>query len=191
MIKEVKREIRILAFDDGPFKPRSQGKVILIGVVFRGGEFMDGLLKTEVEIDGNDAEHRIIDITNKTKHKDQLRVIMLDGITFGGFNTVNIKNINYATGLPVVVVSRKKPNLEEFKSALSKLENRKDRLKAVEDAGPVYPAGKVCFQCVGIDIKDAERVIKTASTRSDIPEPLRVAHLIASGVVLGESVGRA
>jgi hypothetical protein len=37
----------------------------------------------------------------------------------------------------------------------------------------------------------AARIIQITSTRSNIPEPLRVAHLIATGIVLGESRGKA
>ncbi len=191
----IKNEIRILAWDDGPFEFRTKGKDILVGVVFRGGVFMDGLLKTEIDIDGIDAEKNIIQITNKTKHKDQLRLIMLDGITFAGFNTVDIKNLYDKTGLPVIVINRKKPNFNEFKKALKKLPSSEKRLKAVKSAGPIHwvkiKNKRICFQCIGISIKDAEKVIKVTSTRSLIPEPLRIAHLIATGIIKGESVGRA
>ena len=81
-------------------------KCILVGIIFRGGRFMDGILKTEIEVDGDDAERKIISSVKKSKFKD-LRVIMLDGITFGGFNTVNIKNIFEKTKLPVMVINRK------------------------------------------------------------------------------------
>jgi len=37
----------------------------------------------------------------------------------------------------------------------------------------------------------SEGCVKLSSTRSLIPEPIRVAHLIASGVALGESRGGA
>lgn len=193
--RTIKKEIRILAWDDGPFEFKSKGKDILIGVIHRGGSYMDGLLKTEIDIDGTDAEKKIINITNKTKHKDQLRIIMLDGITFAGFNTVDIKNIYEKTKLPVIVINRKKPDFKKFIRSLKNLPNSEKRLKAVENAGKVYwvkvKNKKICFQCYGIEIKDAEKIIKITSTRSLIPEPLRIAHLIATGVVLGESVGRA
>lgn len=190
MIRTIKREIRILALDDGPFEFKTKGKDILIGVIFRGGSFMDGLLKTEIDIDGLDATEKIIEITNKTKHKD-LRIIMLDGITFAGFNIVDIKEIYEKTGLPVIVINRKKPDLEKFKDGMKSLSNYDYRLRAIENAGPFYEFEKLCFQCIGLTIKEAEKIIKTTTTHSEIPEPLRVAHLIATGIVLGESVGRA
>lgn len=34
----------------------------------------------------------------------------------------------------------------------------------------------------GILVKDALRVVRLTSTRSNVPEALRVAHLVASGV---------
>jgi hypothetical protein len=192
--RTIKKEIRILAWDDGPFQFRTKGKDILIGVIFRGGQFLDGLLKTEVEIDGEDATEKIIEKILKTKHKD-LRIIMLDGITFAGFNTVDIKEVYENTGLPVIVVNRKSPDIERFVRVLKDLPNSKKRLNAVKNAGPVYSTSvrnkKVYFQSYGIKKEDAEEIIRTTSTMSLIPEPLRVAHLIANGFVLGESVGRA
>jgi len=190
----IKEEIRILAWDDGPFEFKTKGNDILVGVIFRGGKILDGLLKTEVEIDGIDATEKIIEKTLKTKHKD-IRIIMLDGITFAGFNTVDIKEIYEKTNLPVIVVNRKKPDFKKFIETLKRMSNSRKRLKCVENAGPIYWVSvknkRVCFQCYGIRKDDAAKIIKESSTMSLIPEPLRVAHLIATGFVLGESVGRA
>jgi hypothetical protein len=192
--RAIKKEIRILAWDDGPFEFKSKGKDILIGVIFRGGQFLDGLLKTEVEIDGEDATEKIIEKILKTRHKD-LRIVMLDGITVAGLNTVNIKEIHNKTGLPVIVVNRKKPNVEKFIETLKNMTNPEKRLEAVKDAGPIYSVSiknkRVYFQSCGIKKEDVEEIIRTTSNMSLIPEPLRVAHLIANGFVLGESVGRA
>jgi endonuclease V-like protein UPF0215 family len=192
--RNIKKEIRILAWDDGPFEFKSKGKDILVGVIFRGGQFLDGMLKTEVDIDGTDATEKIIDKILKTKHKD-IRIIMLDGITVAGFNTVDIKEIYKKTKLPVIVVNRKKPDFEKFISSLKRMPEPNRRLKAVENAGPVYWVSirnkRICFQCYGISKDNASKIIKETSTMSLIPEPLRVAHLIATGFVLGESVGRA
>ncbi len=198
MISKVKPEIRILGWDDGPFEPKKGGKTVLVGVVFRGGSFMDGLIKREISVDGTDAEQTIIEAVKKTKFKD-LRVIMLDGITFAGFNTVNIRKVFEETGLPVIAVQRRKPNFPEFLKALERLPHAEERKKAMEDAGEVFWAdikisgreGRIPFQVAGLKPETAREIIKTSSTRALVPEPLRVAHLIATGLVKGESVGRA
>ena len=167
--RTIKKEIRILAWDDGPFEFKSKGKDILIGTIFRGGQFLDGMLKTEVEIDGEDATEKIIEKILKTKHKD-LRVVMLDGITFAGFNTVDIKEIYEKTKLPVIVINRKKPNLEKFIETLKALPHAEKRIEAVKNAGPIYWTSiknkRICFQSYGIKNEDAEEIIKITSTMS-------------------------
>ena len=49
---------------------------------------------------------------------------------------------------------------------------------------------KLWVQFYGLDKKKAEEIIKISATHSNIPEPLRIAHIIASGIILGESKGR-
>ncbi|MDL5503046.1 MAG: DUF99 family protein, partial [Candidatus Methanoperedens sp.] len=49
----------------------------------------------------------------------------------------------------------------------------------------------VFIQLCGLDKESAVKIIRLTSTHSNIPEPLRVAHIIATGVVLGESKGQA
>jgi len=195
-MRSIKKEIRIVGFDDSPFIPRSKGKVPVIGVVFRGGNFLDGILKTDISIDGMDATDTLIKIINESRHKKQLRVIMLKGITIGGFNIINIHQLYEKTGLPVVVVNRKMPNLEDIKSALKNLDDFENRWECIEDAGKIYKMKieknkNIYFQFKGLKKEEVERIIKLSCTRSLIPEPLRVAHLIASALIKGESEGRA
>ena len=56
----------------------------------------------------------------------------------------------------------------------------------VVEAGEIYEVTnhdtKVYVELAGISLNDAQKVIKLTSTRSCLPEPLRVAHLIASGI---------
>jgi endonuclease V-like protein UPF0215 family len=192
----IKPEIRILGFDDGAFESKSKGKVPVVGVIFRGGKFLDGALKTEVTIDGNDATEKIVKLINSSRHKQQLKVIMFDGVTLGGFNIVDIKKLNKKTGLPVVVINRKIPNLEEVKNALMNFKDFKQRWKKILNAGKIKECKiqenkKVYYQSVGLDDEETEEIIKLSTTRSFIPEPLRVAHIIATAFVKGESSGRA
>ncbi|MBU4077891.1 MAG: DUF99 family protein, partial [Euryarchaeota archaeon] len=49
----------------------------------------------------------------------------------------------------------------------------------------------VFIQLCGIDKENAIQIVRMTSTHGNIPEPLRLAHLIATGVVLGESTGKA
>ncbi len=191
----LKSEIRILGFDDGAFEPRSNSSVPVIGVIFRGGKFLDGALRTDVLVDGNDATEKIAKLINSTRHKQQLKVIMFDGVTLAGFNIVDVKELHDKTGLPVIIINRKMPNLNDVEKALRNFEDFDERWKAIEHAGKIKECRvkekKVFYQSVGLSDEEAKEIIELSTTRSFIPEPLRVAHLIVTAVVKGESYGRA
>jgi len=192
----LKSEIRILGFDDGAFVPRSKDPVFVIGVIYRGGKVLDGALTTNVMVDGTDATEKIVKLINQSRHKPQLKVIMFDGITLGGFNVVDIKKINNRTRIPVIVINRKHPNLAKVRRALENFEDAEKRWKIILKAGKikeceVHDSKKIYYQNVGIEDDVAEEVINLSTTRGYIPEPLRVAHLLATAVVRGESYGRA
>jgi len=191
----LKKEIRILGIDDAPFDFRKDKETMLIGTVFRGGEWLDGILRTEVKVDDNDATDTIIEMVKRCKFKD-LRVIMLDGLGFAGFNLVDMARVFKETKLPVIVVVRKMPDFKKIKKAIKNLQHAEFYNDCIKKAGiPQKVETKknkfIHIQFHGLRFEDAERIVKLSSTRSLIPEPIRVAHLIASGVALGESRGNA
>lgn len=186
----LKKEIRVIGIDDSPFNKFKRGKVLVIGAVFRGGIWLDGILSTKASIDGNNATKKITEMVNKCKFKPQLQCIFLDGIAVGGFNIIDIRELSKKTNLPVVVIIRRKPDIENIKRILLKL-NKKNKIKLLEKAGPFVPAGKIYVQLTGLSIEKAKQFLKVACTRSNIPECIRLSHMIASGITSGESKGKA
>lgn len=184
----IKPEIRVLGVDDGVFIPHSKGFAPVIGVVFRGGYWLDGVMSTKVEIDGFDATEKIASMITSSPHYRQLRVILLDGVTFAGFNVVDLKRLNDKTGLPVVAVTRDRPDFNDIRSALRNLPQSKRRWEAILNAGQIFEVStrnereKVYVEICGLLEEDAREIVKLTSTRSSVPEALRVAHLIASGL---------
>ncbi|MEM4268230.1 MAG: DUF99 family protein [Candidatus Woesearchaeota archaeon] len=187
----MKKEIRLLGIDDAPFDKFSKKRdTFVVVTLFRGGSFMDGVLTTKVRVDGYDATRKIVKVVKMTKFRPQVKCILLDGIALGGFNIIDIQKLHNNTGIPVIVVMRRLPNLETIKKTLLKL-GMKKKIHLIEKAGPIYPAGRVYVQVAGISPDAAREVISISSTHSFIPEPIRVAHLIGQGLVFGESKGRA
>ncbi|MDH7563340.1 MAG: DUF99 family protein [Candidatus Bathyarchaeota archaeon] len=184
----IKPEIRILGVDDGVFVPHQKGYALVVGVVFRGGQWLDGVLHTRVEVDGLDATDKIASMILSSPHHKQLRAIFLNGMTFAGFNIVNIKRLNMETRLPVVTVTREKPDLNDIYDALKNLPDSEKRWQIIKSTGEPFEVlannkkEKIYMQISGIGKEDAIKILKLTSTRSNIPEPLRVAHLIASGI---------
>jgi len=186
--RAIKQEIRVLGVDDGVFIPHSRGSAPVIGVVFRGEYWLDGVMSTKVEVDGFDATDKIATMIVDSRHYEQLRVIMLDGITFGGFNVVDIKKLNAKTRLPVIAVTRDKPDFDDIRKALKNLRSPEVRWKAILNAGEIFEVNtrrkneKAFMEICGILEDDARKIVLLTSTRSSVPEALRVAHLIASGI---------
>jgi endonuclease V-like protein UPF0215 family len=184
----VKPEIRVLGIDDGMFIPHKRGFAIIVGVVFRGGYWLDGVMHTKVKVDGLDGTRKIASMIVNSPHYRQLRVTMLNGVTCAGFNVVNINKLSAETKLPVIAVTREKPNFAEIRRALRNLPRPEERWSAIRGTGDLFEVctrsrdARVYMQIAGICEEDARKILQMTSTRSNIPEALRVAHLIASGI---------
>jgi endonuclease V-like protein UPF0215 family len=187
----IKPQIRILAIDDSPLINK---EVTIIGAFFRGGGQLDGILRSEITKDGMDATDTIIRMVRDSKYYSQIRVIMLDGVTYAGFNPVDIIKLFNETKIPVIVFMRSCPDFESIRLALKNLSESEERWEIIRRAGKIHKIiqeNPVYIQFCGIDKESAVEIVRITSTHSNIPEPLRVAHLIATGVVLGESAGKA
>jgi len=188
---QVKKESRTLGFDDGAFK-KGDNEVILVGVLVRGKEYVDAVMSTKVEIDGFDATQKMIQLVNNSRQKEIIKVIFLNGIACAGFNLVDIQELHEKTGKPVVVIIKNKPHPQEFRKALLNLSESAKRLQVLYKAGDIHEfkinqITTIYFQFAGCKEEKAKRFIRQSLKRSSVPECLRLAHLVASGMTLGES----
>ncbi len=198
--KSPKKEIRVVGFDDAPFEKFNNRKdTLIVGVVTRGGLYFEGLLSTKVRVDGFNSTKKIIESIKNSKFYPQIQALMIDGISLGGFNIINVEEFYKKTGIPILIIMRRRPNFKEFFKAMEHTTRPKVRRRMAEKAGDVKKVyvknsnvdGFVYYQKFGCTNEFAEEVIKITTTRSLVPEPLRIAHLIASGIKEGESRGRA
>ena len=190
----MKSQIRLLGIDDSPFNFTDRYGMV-IGVVMRGGGYLEGILRRHVTIDGDDATFVCKDMIKKTRHRKQLKAMLLDGVALGGFNVVDIEEVYKSTGLPVITVTRDKPDFEKIRLALKKnFQDWKDRW-ALLSKGEIHRVktsyNPLYVKCTGLSIEEAKEIIKISTIRGAMPEPIRVAHLIASGVTRSESYGKA
>jgi endonuclease V-like protein UPF0215 family len=117
--------------------------------------------------------------------------VLLGGITFAGFNIVDIHGLAARLERPVLVVARRRPRLEKIRRALSNLPRAERRWALLERAGAMEPAGPVMVQRAGLSLADAQGLLAATTLHGNLPEPLRLAHLIAGGLTTGHSRGRA
>ena len=186
----MKKEIRLLGIDDAPFNKFKDKKTLIVGVFFRGGSSIDGILSEIVAVDGTDSTAKIIKMVKKSKFYPQLKAIMMKGLAVGGFNMIDIVKISSKTRVPVIVVMRRLPNTEKMKKALIKL-GKKSSVKFMARAGKIHKVDNIYIQFSGTTLAKAKEMIKISSTRGHIPEPIRIAHLMAGGITLGQSRGKA
>jgi hypothetical protein len=190
----MKNEIRLLGLDDSPFTFNDK-YCNIIGVVMRGGQYLECVLRNQVKIDGDDATFICNEMIRNARHKKQLRAILLDGVALGGFNIVDIEKLYKDTNIPVITITRDKPDFRKIKKALEKnfkdWEVRWDLLLKRELFEVKTKHNPIYVKCIGLSIDEAKEIIKLSTIRGVIPEPIRVAHLIASGIKRGESYGKA
>lgn len=193
-MRVVKDEVRVLGVDDAPFQ-FSDKETLLVGTVFRGGSYIEAVLSETVTVDGLDVTDRIIAMVQESRQGEQVQVVMLDGITFAGFNVADIGNIAEAADVAVIAVSRDRPDRERMRSGMDHVDRVDEREELIDAAGTVkhheLPDGDVHFQHVGISEEQARTVIDLTTVRGRVPEPVRVAHLIGAGIKSGESKGGA
>ncbi len=180
----------VLGVDDGPFEKRSGAPVPLIGTVFANERF-DGLVIRETVRDGDLATSAIASMAIGTRFQGHLQMLMLHGITFGGFDVVDLAELHETLRLPILIVARKKPNLDAVRRALENVADAEARWKRIESAGEMEPCGALFVQRAGLSMHEAEATLSLHTRYGNLPEPLRVAHFVGAAVVRGESHGSA
>lgn len=180
----------VVGFDDAPFDRAYRGDVLVVGAVYAGTR-LEGVLSCKVRRDGSNAARALAACVVQSRFRAQLHAILLQGIAFAGFNVVDIAGLYAATGIPVVVVCRRRPDLASIRKALiDNVPGGVRKWALIERAGPMEAVEGVFVQRVGISADDTGRLVAGLQLSGRLPEPLRTAHLIAGGVTLGESRSR-
>jgi endonuclease V-like protein UPF0215 family len=189
----VNAHTRVLALDDAPFPRRPRAVVPLVAVLARGARHVEGVYSTRVVRDGLGATRAIARLVAEHRLALQARFVLLDGVAVGGFNVVDLPALAEATSLGVIAVMRRAPDLAAIERALAHVSHAHRRMDAIRRAGPIHagPSRGVLFQCVGCEPATARAVLAVTTVEGHYPEPLRLAHVIGAGMVLGRSRSRA
>ncbi len=181
----------LLGIDDGAFPAfakinKKPFKTLLVGILL-----VDMVLKWVgselITVDGNEATDAILKIVKKAPLKPS--VIFLSGISFAGFNVADPFKINEELNLPVIIIVDRRPSMVDIKNALMKhfidweyrwktIERTQPliEVKVMEKSKPIYAYS------VGLDEQLAIEIIKRTALGGKIPEPLRLANIIATAI---------
>lgn len=181
----------VIGFDDGPFHRKHRGDVLVVGAVCCNAR-LDGVVSGKVRRDGSNATRVITQLVQQSRFGPQIQLVMVQGIAFAGFNVIDLFALNEALKIPALAIARRKPDLSAIRQALlERVRGGVRKWAIIERLGPMEPVAGVYVQRVGLSLTEVDAVIRRFALHGLIPEPLRIAHLIAGGIVRGESTGRA
>lgn len=183
------RPLRIAAVDDGPFDAsRAKGKqTAALVVAFCLGSEIEKVGLSRIRVDGVDATRSLLWLLRKGKFD----VVLLSGVTFAGFNVADPWIVRRKFGKSVIIVTGDRPRNRAVRVALQKhFPDWKRRWSVFARLSRVYSAKTkrdepaLYFEPIGIQVERARNILKTLSANSRLPEPIRIAGLVARGLGL-------
>ncbi len=171
------------ACDDGKVYKLSKGYTVVACTCYDGTRPVGvelGLLR----VDGLEATG-IVAHLSLAACRSRPDVVLLDSIAIAGFNLVSPPGLARLTGAPVVVVYPYEPSYERLAPAAARAPGpfsiRSRVLPIVDKAVRVdTPRGPLYLLVWGIPLRDAASIAISLQVHARTPEPLRVAHMIAS-----------
>jgi endonuclease V-like protein UPF0215 family len=178
--------LRLVGVDDGAFPGgRDENQSTLLVAVLLEGSRIVSIKAGRITVDGTDATRVLGSLVRRMRYD----AILLSGISFGGFNLVDIKALSRATRRPVIAITGGRPDNAAVLSALRKhFPDWKERWRIVENAGRLYSCKpmpkepKLYFEVRGASVAVAKRIISSSAAISRLPEPVRVAGILAKGL---------
>jgi len=188
MSLNVWQEFQIVGVEDGGFyrKPQSCGiqKALLVCVLLKEKWISDFQARL-ITVDGLDATEKL----NSMLRQWPFNAVMLAGVSFAGFNLVDPTVVFEEFNKPVIVISRTKPNNITVKNALRQhFEDWQVRWSIFEKLGSIYKVVSmdteppVYVEIIGAELNWARKLIRVTSVCCRVPEPIRVARLVARGL---------
>jgi endonuclease V-like protein UPF0215 family len=177
-----------VGIDDGPFLSRRLGGSTTPLVVAQlNGPHLVKARAAWISVDGLDATSVASRLLSSLQLQDS--PILLAGATFAGFNIINPRVLQRKFRTPTIIVIGSRPNNRAVKRALVRhFPDWKRRWRVLSSLGPLRQVrafrneGPVFYEAFGCADNEARRILKEWAFVSRVPEPLRVAGLVARGL---------
>jgi len=180
------RELNIIGVDDGAFSPIKTARepALLLAVLLRRSRIR-GVRVGTIQVDGTDARTVLKSLVRTLR----LDLVMLSGISFAGFNIIDISRLADELKKPVIAISGDLPDNGAVRKALKDhFVDWEMRWRCVRSAGRLYTCKplkdepKLYFEVKGATPDYARAVISKTAVISRLPEPIRVARILAKGL---------
>jgi endonuclease V-like protein UPF0215 family len=180
----------VLGIDDGPFVVGASVDTPIVGVMTEGAHPVEAVAVTRFPIDGAAVTAFLAEWITGLRLHPALQAIVLGGVTIAGLAVIDLAALAAATALPVIAVSRRDPSGHRVAEALraAGLEDRVALLARTPSSFATTTG--LHLACAGATPEAAGALVAACLGKAAVPEPLRLAHLVARAVATGESRGR-
>jgi uncharacterized protein len=183
-----KKAIRALGIAES-FKIKDRFST-LAGVVMRSDLIVDGFGLGCLEVSGSDSASAIISLFQKLDRND-VNLILLSGSVLSLYNIVDVDLLSKETRKPVVAMSFKKAKSNLARNIGAKFEpaEAKAKITMLEKLGVpeklhVKTDYDVFVRTAGLTKDETRTILDKFTLQGAIPEPIRVARLLAKAVSL-------
>jgi uncharacterized protein len=180
----------VLGIDDGPVEKHASGATTpIVGVMMEGADLFEAVAVTRFSVDGEDATGFLADWIGSLRFRPSLQGVVFGGITIAGLGVVDVRALSERLELPVMTVNRRPPIDPPLLAALRSA-GFPQRIATVEAAPPARFATGLYVSAAGAQPERIDALLTAAIGKSGLPEPLRIAHLVARALATGESRGK-
>jgi endonuclease V-like protein UPF0215 family len=153
------------------------------GVVMRRDLIIDGIVFGTSTLKGDDSTKNI-HCMFRSLERDDINCILLDGLIISMYNIIDGKQLNTITGLPVIAITfEDSAGLEEHirHHFLEKSEMKLEQYRKLGNRDKVrLKTDKLLYiRYWGLSLKGALNTLNAFTLQGSIPEPIRVAKLLA------------
>jgi len=181
----------VLGIDDGPVDKQSRAPVPVVGVMMEGADLVEAVAITRFPVDGAGATDFLAGWVSGLRLRPALQAVVLGGITIAGLGVLEVERLSRELRRPVLIVNRRAPVNHRLVHALERA-GLAERRAAVEETPVAHAVGPRLFvAAAGMGAERAAALMRAVRRKSELPEALRIAHLVARAVAMGESRGRA
>lgn len=170
---------------------QGQKSSVLAGVVMRSDFVVDGVSFGRTRVGGDDATDSIASLCRRLGRND-VNLVMVSGAILSLYNIVDVDRLSAKTKLPVVCLTYKETAGIEGSIRRHFPEAAEAKLVAYRRLGKrtgvrLRTGKRVYVRTAGLEGADTRRVLDAFTLQGSIPEPVRVAKLLARAALAWRS----
>jgi endonuclease V-like protein UPF0215 family len=181
-----KKGIRALGVSES-FTKGSSKRSVLAGVVMRSDMQIDGFTFSTAEVGGMDATDRILEMYRNLGRED-VNILLLNGCVISWYNVINLNRLSEETMLPLICVTyEESEGLDKYFEELFP-DDKEERICIYHNNGPrtvmkLHTGAQVYVRFLRMKEEEAKSILGKFTKHGAIPEPLRVARLLARSIM--------